>query len=111
LLGRLRMLSQLAEHLGETLAPNHFHAEKQPLQMVGAQFVDGDDVRVFELASDLCFLDEAELLGGISLVQEVLDGDFAANVTIHSPEDGAHAASGDLPLNEVAAVFRDSLGK
>ena len=96
LLGRLRVLPQLVQHLGEAAALDHLHREEQPFLRVDAEFVDRDDVRMFELAGDLGFLDEAEFLLGVGLVEQVLDGDFAADVAVHGSQDGAHAAASDL---------------
>ena len=72
--------------------------------------MDGNDVGVFELAGDLSFLDEAGLLAGVGLVEQVLDGHFAADVAVDGPQDGTHAAAGDLALDDVASVLAWSAG-
>ena len=66
------------------------------------------DVRA---AGDLGFLDEAELLAGVGLVEQVLDGDLAADVAVDGPQDGAHAAAGDFLLDDVAPVFLGPQGQ
>ena len=45
------------------------------------------------------------LLAGVGLVEQVLDGHFAADVAVHGPQDGTHAASGDLAFDDVASVL------
>ena len=60
---------------------------------------------MFELAGDLGFLDEADFLAGIGLVEQVLDGDFPANVAVHGSEHCAHAAPGNFALDEVALLL------
>ena len=44
--------------------------------------------------------------GGVGLVEQVLDGDFAADVAIDGAEDGPHAAAGDLVGQCVALAIR-----
>ena len=56
------LLAQLVEHLGQAAALDHLHREEQALLGIDAQLVDRHDVGMFELAGDLRFLDEAQLL-------------------------------------------------
>src|SRR5262245_40202909 len=73
--------------------------------------MDGNDVGMFELARDLSLLDKAGLLAGVGLVEKVLDGDFPADVAIHGPQDGSHAASGNFALDGVSTLVSGSSGQ
>ena len=87
-------------------------AEEQPLLGVDAQLVDRHDVGMFELAGDLRLFDEAGLLAGRRrLVEQVLDGDLAADVAIDGTQDRAHAAAGDLPFHRVTAAMAGVSGQ
>jgi hypothetical protein len=95
-------VAQLVQHLLQAAAVNHFHGEEQASLSVGAQLVDGHDVGMFEPSGDLRFLDETHFLAWIGLVEQILDGHFAADVAIDGAEDGAHAAAGDLAFEQIA---------
>src|SRR5262249_44723989 len=59
------------------VALDHLHRDERSLLRVDTHVVEGNDVRVFELAVDRRFLDEAGVLVWVLIVEHVLDGDFA----------------------------------
>jgi hypothetical protein len=111
LLGRFRVAAQLFEHLGKTAALHHLHAEEQAFLAIDPEFVNRHDIRMFQLAGDLRLLHEASLFACVPLVEEVLDGHFAADVAVHCSQHGTHAAAGDLALDDVALARFTATGQ
>ena len=104
-----RILAEFVQHLGQASAADHLHGKEKPLAGVDTQFMDGHDVRVLELAGDLRFLDEARFLARVGLIEQVLDGDFPANVAVHGAQNRAHAAAGNFLGDDVALAVLATL--
>src|SRR5262249_54090099 len=111
LLSDLWAFPQLVEHLSETAALDHLHREEQSLLSIHAQLVDRHDVGGLELPSDLRFLDETSLLLRVARAEDVLDRHFAANVAVDGAENGAHAAAGNLVIDDIALTFNGRPGE
>ena len=73
---------------------DELHAVEHFALGVGAEFINGDDIGVFELAGELGFFDEAEgiFAGELVLGVDDFDGDRAAEAEVAGLEDDAHAA-------------------
>jgi hypothetical protein len=93
-----------ADGIGQAAAVDEVHAEVV-LAVVLADLVDGDEVRVLEVAGRLGL--EAEplhLLGGRQLARpDHLQGDGAVQANLPGAPDDAHAALGDLLQQLVVA--------
>jgi hypothetical protein len=88
----LEILGEEIEHLVQGDAPHHLHrVEKLPL-VIQADLVDGDDVRMFELAGDLGLLDEAHHVAFLPDCEHHFHRDPAFHGALLRGEDRAHAA-------------------
>ena len=102
--GGLRSKDCLADYLGEAAALDELHAEIM-LAVLGADLVDGQDVRVIEVGGGLGLGAKAAHVGGRSQVprQNHFERHVAAQADLPRLEDDAHAAAGDLLAQFVVA--------
>ena len=86
----------LPEDLFQSPAPDHLHGVKDLSAGLDAEFVDRDDIGVFQLASDLGLLHKTQQGFGafLSLLQHYLDSDQAADVDVFGSQDHTHTALG-----------------
>ena len=89
------------QDFGEAAALDHLHREETAAIRMHAELMDRHDVGMFELAGDLGLFDEAGLHVVVGMVEQKLDGDFAANVLIDGPHDRPHAAARDFAFDLV----------
>jgi hypothetical protein len=94
-----------AQQGGQGAAFDELHREVGAMVRRPAQFVDGDDAGVLQLAANLRLLQEAPLHGGVGLVrrQQHLDRQFAVEDGVAAAQHRPHASLADLPENLVAA--------
>ena len=83
------------EHFAQRDAAHHFHGVKGLAVFIDAQLVDGDDVRVLELAGDLGLGDEAREIIRAGAIEHHLHGHAALDGRLLGIEDRAHAALRD----------------
>ena len=85
----------------EVLSLNEPHGEVGFPLIRDSQFVNGDEPRVVQLSSDLCFVEKPSytVFGPGSLRFEgYLHGDRTAQVLVEDLVDGAHSSSCQLPV-------------
>jgi len=109
---RLGLLhEEIVEHLAQRDAAHVFHGVKDALLIIDAQFVDGDDIRVLELAGDLGLGDEAHHVVGRIALEHDFHGDVALDGDLAGVEDRAHAALGDYVADFVFLFAQEFRGQ
>jgi hypothetical protein len=94
----------LLQQVGEGAALDELHGQERPAVGEGADLVDGRDAGVLQLPRDLRLLPEAPLVVRVApeLLAQHLDGQGPAQVGVPGTPHGAHAAPGNLRLDQVA---------
>ncbi len=99
----LRGVSAAPEHGGERFALDQLHGQERPAIGQAAQVINRRDGGVLELRGDAGLVEEPPRragVGAVTLLQQ-LDCDFALQDRVGGPEDGPHAATGDLVVQPV----------
>src|SRR5262245_64091897 len=94
-------------------ALDQLHREKWPTICQSADFMDGRNSGVLELARDAGFVEKTCLLDRITLSQHDLNRQRALKVRVDRPQDRSHATAGNLTqhLVELPGKYPLRLGR
>jgi len=92
------------EDLSQRRPLDHFHGVENLIVFIDAQFVEGHDIRMFELAGNLRFLDEAHQCLRPGIRQHHFHRDGAPRRRLVGIEDRAHSALGNEAADLVLSL-------
>ena len=97
-------VNQLIKEFFQASALHHLHGEVKLSLIIEAKVMDRHDIRVGELACDLCLFNKSPVSLFVGITENYFHCNLTTDVTIHRPEDCPHPTPGDLTVHNVFAL-------